>query len=71
MFDRIVSHLPKFRHYKPKNLAIVRIGGKDHYLGRHGSPESREVYRRVLAEWLAKGRIDRAVPDKQSSSAPS
>ena len=27
-------HLPKYRHYKPKDLAVVRIDGKDHYLGK-------------------------------------
>ena len=42
---------PKYRHYKPKNLAVVRIDGKDHYLGPYGSPESRERYGRLVAEW--------------------
>jgi integrase len=45
--------LPKYRHYKPKNLAVVRIDGKDRYLGRYGSEESREKYRRLVAGWLA------------------
>ena len=56
MPDRSMSRLPKYRHYKPKNLAVVRIDGKDHYLGPYGSPESQDTYRRLLAEWLAKGR---------------
>ena len=43
---------PKYRHYKPKNLAVVRIAGHDHYLGKHGSPESYERYDRLIAEWL-------------------
>ena len=41
-----------YRHYKPKNLAVVRIDGKDHYLGKFGSPESKEKYRRLIAELL-------------------
>ncbi len=41
---------PAYRHYKPKDLAVVRIEGKDHYLGRYGSPESWEKYHRLLAE---------------------
>jgi integrase len=53
--DPIPPRLPKYRHYKPKNLAVVRIDGKDHYLGRYGSEESREKYRRLVAEWLAAG----------------
>ena len=44
---------PKYRHYRPKNLAVVRIDGKDHYLGRYGTPESHAKYRRLLAEWLS------------------
>jgi hypothetical protein len=41
---------PKYRHYKPKNLAVVRIKGRDHYLGKYNSPESWEKYHRLLAE---------------------
>ena len=41
---------PKYRHYKPKNLAVVRIDGHDHYLGKYGSAESWEKYHRLLAE---------------------
>ena len=47
--------LPKYRHYKPKDLAVVRIDGRDHYLGRHGSPESWERYHRLLAERASTG----------------
>ena len=43
---------PKYRHYKPKNLAVVRIAGRDHYLRKYGSPESYERYDRLIAEWL-------------------
>ncbi|MBL9083485.1 MAG: hypothetical protein JNK76_16840 [Planctomycetales bacterium] len=44
------ASLPKYRHYRPKNLAVVRLNGRDHYLGRFGSPESKEKYFRLLAE---------------------
>jgi uncharacterized OB-fold protein len=40
-----VKKPPKYRHYKPKNLAVVRIDGKDHYLGDYDSPESWERWR--------------------------
>src|SRR5262245_26148368 len=49
------TRLPKYRHYKPKDLAVVRLNGRDHYLGRYNSPESREKYGRLVVEWLAKG----------------
>ncbi len=41
---------PKYRHYKPRNLAVVRIAGRDHYLGTFGSAESKERYARLIAE---------------------
>jgi integrase len=47
------TKLPAYRHYKPKNLAVVRINGKDHYLGQYGTVESHERYHRLIAEWLA------------------
>jgi integrase len=34
----------------------VTFNGRDHYLGRHGTTESRAEYDRLLAEWLAAGR---------------
>lgn len=41
---------PKYRHHKPKNLGVVvRIDGKDHYLGRYDSPESWEKYHRLVS----------------------
>lgn len=44
---------PSYRHYKPKNLAVVRIKGKDHYLGKFDSPESWRAYYRLIADHLA------------------
>lgn len=44
---------PKYRHYRPKNLAVVRLDGRDVYLGPYDSPESHERYLRLLAERLA------------------
>ena len=42
---------PKYRHYKPKGLAVVRIDGHDLYLGKYDSPESWENYYRLLTDW--------------------
>ena len=49
--------IPKYRHYKPKDLAVVRIDGVDQYLGRYSSPESLEKYHRLVAEWLSDGQV--------------
>jgi len=35
---------------------VVTIAGVDHYLGRHGTAESRAIYDRLVADWLARGR---------------
>jgi len=47
---------PSYRLHKPSGQAVVTLAGKDSYLGKHGSPESRERYHRLLAEWVAKNR---------------
>jgi integrase len=58
----LARRLPKYRHYKPKDLAVVRIDGRDIYLGRYDSSASHEKYRRVVAEWLARGGAP--IPDR-------
>ncbi|MEZ6235856.1 MAG: hypothetical protein R3B68_16875 [Phycisphaerales bacterium] len=48
--------IPSYRLHKAWGLAVVRLDGKDIYLGKHGSPESRAEYNRVIAEWLTSRR---------------
>jgi integrase len=63
--------LPKYRHYKPKNLGVVRIDGRDIYLGKYNSPESREAYNRAIAEWLTSGAAPRpATADSTDADGP-
>lgn len=45
------ARLPSYRLHKPSGLAVVTIGGRDHYLGPHGSDESRREYDRLIAQW--------------------
>jgi hypothetical protein len=47
---------PSYRLHKPTGQAVVRLDGRDHYLGKFGTPESHEHYHRLIAEWLATGR---------------
>jgi integrase len=56
MSDR-APRTPKYRHYKPKNLAVVRIDGHDIYLGRHGSDESWQKYWQIIAQWNLTGAV--------------
>ncbi len=48
----VTVRTPKYRLYRPKNLAVVRLNGKDHYLGPYGSAESRRRYDALIADWL-------------------
>jgi hypothetical protein len=47
---------PAYRLHKSSGQAVVTIDGRDHDLGKHGSPESEDASRRMLAEFLVQGR---------------
>src|SRR5262245_11175124 len=47
--------IPSYCLHKATGQAVVRLNGKDVYLGVHGTPASQEAYRRLVAEWLAAG----------------
>jgi hypothetical protein len=56
---------PSYLRHKPRNCGKVRIDGKDIYLpGEYDSPESREAYHRLVAEYLATGRLGDSKPDE-------
>lgn len=52
------KRIPSYRLHRPSGLAIVTLNGQDHYLGRWGSPQSRDEYDRLIGEWLAGGRTE-------------
>ncbi|MEQ9408429.1 MAG: tyrosine-type recombinase/integrase [Fuerstiella sp.] len=58
--------IPKMQHFKPKNLARVRITGSDGkptviYLGPWGSDEAQQRYDEIIAKYLASSRNPDAV----------
>lgn len=55
---------PSYCFHRASGQAVARIDGKDHYLGKHGSPESQAEYNRLIAEWFANGQ---ALPAAASS----
>ena len=55
MSDRLLR-TPSYRLHKPTGQAVVTLNGKDRYLGRFGSPESRTEYDRLIVEWITNGR---------------
>lgn len=54
------SRPPSYRRHKT-GQAVVRLNGKDFYLGVYGTPESKQAYDRRIAEWYASGR--KIMPD--------
>ena len=45
---------PSYLLHQRSGQARVRIDGKDHYLGKYGTPESRDRYDELIAEWFAR-----------------
>lgn len=62
--------IPKYRHHKARQLAVVTIQGKDHYLGPYDSPESHEKYHRLIAEHVAGAESPVTVPVADTQSTP-
>lgn len=46
---------PALCRHKGTGQAVVTIDGHQHYLGKHGTPESKTAYERVILEWKALG----------------
>jgi hypothetical protein len=55
--------VPSLRRHPPSKQGVVRLNGKDHYLGRwpddcpEPPPDVRSKYDQVIADWLARGRL--------------
>ena len=50
------NYIPSYRRHKATGQAVVTLAGKDVYLGKHGTKDSKAEYGRIVAEWLANGR---------------
>ena len=59
--SRRALKVPSYCLHKASGKAVVRLDGRDAYLGEYGSPGSHEEYERVIAEWRS-GRNGRTVP---------
>jgi hypothetical protein len=59
------ARIPKYRRHS-SGQARVTLNGKDQLLGPYGSDESKEAYRRLIAEWLAR----HGQPAQQKEDAP-
>ena len=45
--------VPSYCLHKRSGRAVVRLNGKDHYLGEYGSTESHDNYQRLITQYLA------------------
>lgn len=58
---------PKYRRQKRStgaDRAFIELAGQRHYLGRYDSPQSKQHYHRLLAEWTAQGCRPRVEPNE-------
>ena len=62
--------IPQLTCHRASGRAVVRLNGRDHYLGTFGSPEAKAAYDRLVAEWLANGRRVARETGHSAGSAP-
>ena len=48
---RSPGKVPSYCHHKASGRAVVRIDGRDHYLGPYGCDDSHAEYQRLIAQW--------------------
>ena len=53
---RANCRVPKMSQHATEQ-AVVRLCGKDHYLGLYGSAEAQARYDALIAEWLSRGQV--------------
>jgi hypothetical protein len=44
--------VPQYSLHKASGRAIVYLQRKPHYLGKHGSPESKAKYQAIVGKWM-------------------
>jgi hypothetical protein len=54
---KLTQKIPSYRLHKGIGQAVVTLSGREVYLGLHNTPRSRKEYDRVIAEWIARGRV--------------
>jgi integrase len=52
---KLSSSVPRCRFHKGTGQSVVRLQGRDIYLGKRGSAASKEAYKRFVAEWSEHG----------------
>jgi len=68
MTSRKTTRIPSYRVHSPSGQAVVTLDGKDHYLGRFGTEESKANYERLVGEYLVHGR--QLPEEKEATEGP-
>jgi len=53
---RLINHLPKYCRHRASGQAYVNLEGRDIYLGKWNSKESKSEFDRLISEWMVAGR---------------
>ncbi|HVX85299.1 MAG TPA: site-specific integrase [Phycisphaerae bacterium] len=48
--------VPRYRRHKSSGRGVVRLNGRDFYLGKYGSADGVRRYQELVSQWLAGGR---------------
>jgi integrase len=51
------NHVPKYCYHRASGQGCVYLGGRTIYLGIYRSKDSRDKYNKIMADWLAAGRV--------------
>lgn len=54
--SNVTLSVPRPSRHKATGQAVVRLSGKDHYLGKYGTATAKAEYDRLIQRWLANGR---------------
>ena len=65
-----VSRIPSYRRHKPSKQAVVTLYSKDFYLGRYGTKDSRELYDKLVSDYL-KSKGEKVPPELFHAQRPS
>src|SRR5208337_3434173 len=57
---------PSYRLHKASGQAVVTIDRKDHYLGVHGTPDSRLYYERLISAWMQGDAVPARKPESSN-----
>ncbi len=65
-----IPKTPSYRLHKPSGQAVVRLEGRDYYLGKYGTEASQEAYKKANRRRLTTPRLSPASPTEVKIGLP-